>query len=228
MSGCLYILNFPNGKSYIGISKWGAQKRFAKHCESVRCGSKFAAHNAIRKFGPENTAVKTLVIADWPYLKALEKQAIAAFSTKAPDGYNMTDGGDGTIGHIHSAESRLRMSAAHIGKPLPPETKAKMSLAAKGKPKTKEHAANIGASRKGTQLSTEHRKKISVAHTGKRLTPEQRERISENLTGRPMSEKTRLTLIALNTGKLKSKESIAKRTAARAANRAARLAQAQA
>lgn len=93
--GCLYQIEFPNGKKYIGISKHSAEKRFAGHKKDSKDG-KLIVHNAIRKCGKENCKVVTLVVAnDIEYLKDLEIKAIAAFNTKYPNGYNCTKGGDG-------------------------------------------------------------------------------------------------------------------------------------
>ena len=93
--GCLYQIEFPNGKSYIGITKFSAEKRFSGHCKDSKCG-KLLVHNAIRKYGKENCKIKTLLVAnDIGYLKDVEIKAIAAFKTQHPDGYNCGKGGDG-------------------------------------------------------------------------------------------------------------------------------------
>jgi hypothetical protein len=54
-----------------------------------------------------------LVIAnDYEYLKHLECRAIRAFGTKVPNGYNMTDGGDGVLGVIVTDSGRIRRRQA--------------------------------------------------------------------------------------------------------------------
>lgn len=95
--GCLYQLTSPSGKSYIGITLKTAQERFEDHKVNYR-RRRTALHRAFRKYGPENFQLKTLVIAnDWKYLCDLECEAIVAFGTKGPSGYNMTGGGDGVV-----------------------------------------------------------------------------------------------------------------------------------
>jgi hypothetical protein len=108
--GCLYQLIFPNGKSYIGITRKTAEQRFKGHCLTSRNGiteypnyspeekaisdKKYGLDNfgrlpwltslgsAIRKYEEENIIVKTLVIAnDMEYLKELEIKAIKRYKT---------------------------------------------------------------------------------------------------------------------------------------------------
>lgn len=63
------------------------------------------------------------------------------------------------------------------------ETRAKMSAAHLGRPHSAEHRANIGAALRGRVLSAEHRAKISASQLGKPrgpgkpLSPEHREKI---------------------------------------------------
>jgi hypothetical protein len=95
--GCLYRIDFDNGKSYVGITTETAEKRFRGHYNSAY---NFSTTNnilfrAIRKYGINRLHVKTLAIAeDWGYLCYLEQRAIRIYKTKTPHGYNMTDGGE--------------------------------------------------------------------------------------------------------------------------------------
>lgn len=93
-SGCLYRLNFPNGKSYIGITTKTADKRFAEHVRYASGRkSKFAVHLAIARYGANAVQVTTLSVAEVGYLKELEVRAIVAFNARPPYGYNLTRGG---------------------------------------------------------------------------------------------------------------------------------------
>ncbi len=108
--GCLYRLTFPNGKTYIGVTKMTAAARFTQHAKAAtkqRKGSLLS--KAIIEFGAESVAVQTLVIADeGPYLKDLEIRAIKAFGTLKPSGLNSTTGGDGVFDPTGESESRRR------------------------------------------------------------------------------------------------------------------------
>lgn len=97
--GSLYRLSFPSGKSYIGITTRRLSVRWAQHVRDARKGVLTRVQSAIRKYGPENVRVEELVRAqDLSYLYEMERRAIVAFGTKAPLGYNRTDGGEGVIG----------------------------------------------------------------------------------------------------------------------------------
>lgn len=94
--GCLYRLEFPNGKCYIGITQLTAEFRWRTgHVRDTELGFDLLLHRAIRKYGATAVKVQTLVIADnWGYLQLIEKRAVKVFNAKTPTGYNMTDGGD--------------------------------------------------------------------------------------------------------------------------------------
>jgi hypothetical protein len=108
--GCLYQIEFPSGKKYIGISKHDADKRCVAHFVGAKNNGKLIVHNAIRKYGAEKCKVSTLVISNnIEYLKELEIKAIAALNTKSPNGYNCTRGGDGVVELSEEAE-KIRVS----------------------------------------------------------------------------------------------------------------------
>ena len=72
----------------------------------------------------------------WEKACAMEKQWIALYGRRDLGTgclVNLTDGGEGAIGLLHSEEAKLKMSLAKKGKPRSEETKRKMSLAKKGK-----------------------------------------------------------------------------------------------
>lgn len=90
----LYQLLLPNGKKYIGITSKTAQERFKRHCELRK--NKTAIQHAIHKYGKENVVVTILAECDnWELLCLAEMEAIEKFNTIAPNGYNLTLGGEG-------------------------------------------------------------------------------------------------------------------------------------
>lgn len=206
MRGCLYRLTFPNGKSYIGITKRTAVERFAQHAKSARIGKTgCAVHHAIAKFGPENVTVETLFVADLPYRIAMEVKVIEAFNTRAPNGYNMTEGGDGVCGF--DAVTRAKMGLANKGRKMTAETKAKISAARTGKiSPSAETREKIGAALRGRTLSAEHRDKIGHAHRGRKMTGE---RLASHLAahkGKVVSSETRALIGSYHKGKTISAE----------------------
>lgn len=111
--GCLYALDFPNGKRYLGISSKTAEERWQVHLMRVREGRAHALQNAIRKYGADNVKVSTLVVSDdWEYLCDLEKRAIVQFNTRVPHGYNLTAGGEGVVGNVLTEEALWNITAA--------------------------------------------------------------------------------------------------------------------
>ena len=83
-----------------------------------------------------------------------EQYYIKLFKTLYPNGYNLTEGGDGGI---LCEETRRKISKSHKGKTLSEEHRIKIGNANKGKP----------APNKGIPTSDETKKKISNANKGK-------------------------------------------------------------
>lgn len=126
--GCLYLLTSPSGKSYIGITSKTVEARWKAHNMRVQEGRDQALQKAIRKYGAESFKVQTLVIADkWDYLCDLERKAIAAFNTKAPNGYNLTDGGEGIVGRVHTEQASANMSAGQKRRARTDEEKKRLA-----------------------------------------------------------------------------------------------------
>lgn len=67
-------------------------------------------HNAIRKYGWDNFKVEKIIVnVPEEDLNNLERAYIAVENTKAPNGYNLTDGGEGASGYVHSETSRKKI-----------------------------------------------------------------------------------------------------------------------
>lgn len=177
--GCLYQIEFPNGKSYIGITVGTAEARLSEHLYNAKRGIDRGVYRAIRKYGESALKIKTLAIGGWDYLVALEKKAIAAFGTFGCGGYNMTEGGEGALGYKHRPDSLRKMGDTHLGnsyrkgKTFTDETKAKMSAAAFGRKLSPETKAKIGEASKGNQhglgrtKSAAERERLSMMAIGK-------------------------------------------------------------
>ena len=96
---------------------------------------------------------------------------------------NKTEGGEGSVGYVHTENSKLLMSANRSGKPawnkgvpMSPEQKIKLSSARQGigtlpaEVKSKISASLKGKNTwsKGRVLSDETKAKMAIAHTGKK------------------------------------------------------------
>jgi len=129
----LYIIvNRVNGKKYVGITN-NLQQRRREHYSGN--GSKII-WQAIQKYGANNLVMCARYAADELWIKEMEQTLIRVLNTRSPNGYNLTDGGEGSLGWKPSEETRKKMSEAHKGKTMWPrskETRHNISESRKGK-----------------------------------------------------------------------------------------------
>lgn len=184
-----------NGKIYIGKTSSKLNKRKSSHLSNARLNKcNMILHAAIRKYGEEKFAwdiVDRCLFHE--NVLMLEKKYIELFGSLIPNGYNMTAGGEGSLGLFPSKETRKKLSAAHkgklcgiknpmfgrcgdkhhgYGKHLSRETKLKLSLAMRGRHHSDEAKKKMSAAMKGKPKSEEHRRKMILAHLGKKHSPE--------------------------------------------------------
>ena len=166
-SGVVYLLTSPSGKQYVGQT-WDYGNCMSKY-RNGRCNRQPVLCRAIKKHGWNNfTAVKIVQgIETQEWLDKIETGYIKAFNTIAPNGYNLTTGGDGGK---PCAETRKKISESkrgeknpNFGKSPSPETRAKQSDAMRGKLKSPEHRAKMSASHIGKTKSLETRVKMSAS-----------------------------------------------------------------
>jgi hypothetical protein len=105
----LYKISFTEtNKCYIGITTKTAEHRLARHCSGK---NNYAIQNAIKKYGKENTVLTVLAYCDnWELLCLAEKEAIEKYNSKYPNGYNLTDGGEGNNGYKYTEEQKEMLS----------------------------------------------------------------------------------------------------------------------
>jgi group I intron endonuclease len=139
----LYVItNLVNGKQYVGIAV-GFGRRCREHISGH--GSKIV-YQAIQKYGIDNLRFEAWYEGDEQWIRTMERRAILALDAMAPSGYNLTFGGEGSLGWRASEETRRKMSEARKGKKLGPhseETRQKISEAHKGKKCSPEEAARL-------------------------------------------------------------------------------------
>lgn len=168
--GCLYRLEFPSGKSYIGVTLKTAALRLKQHVTDARRGDRLIGQ-AIRKYGAENCRVVTLVISDdFAYLKEMEKRAIAAFGTFRPGGYNSTMGGDGVIDPSGQSEIKRRAKLRETKKR--PEVIARLSAVHKAAWDDPEKKALRAQKMREMWANPVYRQMQSERHKGNKPTPE--------------------------------------------------------
>ena len=123
----LYLLTFSNGKSYVGVTK-RPNVRFRAHKKNAEMGKPFALSQAWRKHGEP---VMTIIgkVTNYETAFAMEIALIERLNTKAPGGYNMTNGGDSLVGVIRGEAWRAKISESNRRRAQLPEVRAAASKA---------------------------------------------------------------------------------------------------
>ena len=170
------ITNLLNSKQYIGVTKFSLEERFLQHTKRG-----FFLTEAIQKYGEQKFSIELIEEVKTPeQAYELEIFYIKEYNTKNPNGYNLTDGGDGIFGWQPTDEYRQECSErtkqlhknkkiGMYGKNHTEKTKEKMSQSAKGNQNCL-----------GRILSEETKLKISASHKGKILNDSTKDKISEN------------------------------------------------
>jgi len=146
------ITNINSGKSYIGITV-DYKRRMKQHFNSNKYENSYL-HRAIKKYSKKQFKYKIIYECNsWEELCKKEIECIKFLNTKIPNGYNLTDGGEGNLGWTPSKETRKKIGNGN-----------------KGKKHSKEHKKKISEACKNP--SAETRKKLSEIHKGKVLSAE--------------------------------------------------------
>jgi len=142
--GIIYKYTSPSGKVYVGQTTDEQGRRWDHQNETGKKKSKFG--KAINKYGFQNleykVLYKTILTEDISKLKrVLDKMETAyiEFYNSYENGYNLTLGGEGHLGYIHTEETKLKISKSNTGKKRSEESKLKMSNSQLGKSCIKVH-----------------------------------------------------------------------------------------
>lgn len=132
-----------SGKSYIGYTTRGLLRRMGGH-ESDAHTKRFTSlfHRAIRKYGFDDFEWTVLHedIGTDELLQVAEMCAIYVHETRAPMGYNLTDGGDGCLGFRHTEEGLRKMRGRKFSEEHKDKLKGEFS---------KEHRDNLSKAKLG-------------------------------------------------------------------------------
>lgn len=194
------IENKLTGKKYIGVTKGEINRRYKQHKQIAKNpgSSKHCyIHSAMLKHGLENFIVYQLDEANTKEeLFEKEKNWIKKLDTKL-NGYNETDGGEGTFGW-KPTEEQNKQNSERIKKVMQNENHRKL-LAEKSKlfwnnlseeekdiRRKQFNLTKIGnqnAKGKTWKLSEESKKKISISKKGRIVSDETKKKLSENRIG---------------------------------------------
>lgn len=169
------IANKLNNKNYIGWTNKKLENRMKNHFYRARMNWNSHLYNAIRLHGEENFDCMEIyqikgTNEDGKWLKDFMEEYFIIEYDSYNNGYNMTLGGEGTLGRIHSEETKKKISE-----------KAKGNSRAKGRKLSDEQKIIIGLSSRGRKWSeksknsirgrnnpcTEHAKIIHAKHAAK-------------------------------------------------------------
>ena len=178
--GCIYLIrNTVNGKAYIGkTAQHNVEKRrINQHLDG---NGSLVLGPAVKKYGKNAFAYEILHDGIIPeLLDSYEIEAIKKYNTLQPNGYNLTIGGEGTVGYKFTAEQCRKMSERRKGKPSGGKGK-KWSIEARRK-----HSKRLkgNTNKRGKKLSAESRNRISEVQKGRKASKETRQKMSGSRSG---------------------------------------------
>jgi group I intron endonuclease len=144
--------NKINGEIYIGYDSHWPNRMSVHKCNILKSKKDFYFYRALRKYGFDNFEWEVIYQSkDAEHcLRYMETHFIIEYNTyiyfKNCNGYNMTLGGEGTIGYKHTEE-----------------TKAKLRV-----PQSESHRNKLAKIRKGRILSSEWKEKIGESVRGEK------------------------------------------------------------
>ena len=151
-------------KSYIGQTINTMEERLNSHVLESLSGGKSHFHKAIRKYGIDNFISVILednipIMSDLKSMKTIASEKEIFYIEKFNsfiNGYNMTLGGEGTLG----------LEPWNKGKQHTSETKQKISNSMKNRSLSTSHKIKIGHSLIGHVVTEETKRKIRSSNTG--------------------------------------------------------------
>jgi len=166
-SGIYCIEKIDNGKKYVGKGKNLIDRMNSTH---INCTY---IYNAIKKYGKK--AFKRYIIEYCEPEEMLEREQyyINLWDTLSPNGYNLTKGGEGTLGYVHTPSARNKMSDANRkennpnwGKTMPEYQKIAIKEALTGRIVSLETREKISVAKSGWCMPIETKEKISYTTKG--------------------------------------------------------------
>lgn len=207
---CVYChTNKINGKKYFGITSKAPEARWKNGRGYDKTQVYF--YNAIQKYtwdGFEHEIISQGLTE--LEAKKLEVNLIALYKTNCRRynnptyGYNCTDGGDGTSGHLINEEIKKKISEAVIDN----YKKTGRKPWNYGIPMTDEQKEKIRQANTGREITEDIRRKLSDAKKGKPpnnagspMSEESKKKLSNSLKGHPVSNELKEQLSKLKKGR---------------------------
>lgn len=184
----------PSGKVYIGITSNTPSVRWGKNGNQYKDSKRF--YNAIKKYGWDNFKHEIL-LENQPEkaAKYTEKYLIRWYKIHRIS-YNITDGGEGTLGFSHPISEKCReaLKIANTGRKLTQEQKENLRRINTGKKASPETIEKLRLSHLGHKDSEETKRKKSLSRKGKKLSKESIEKLKKTKIGHTVSEEVRIKI----------------------------------
>lgn len=189
---CVYChTNKLNGKKYIGITKQKPEERWRQG----KGYKKGAFHNALKKYGWDGFS-HVVLYSELSEVEAKEKEIelIAKYHTnEEANGYNITEGGDGTSGYKRSADEIKAMSISrkgrHVGNRNPMYGKSGLLAPHYGIPMSDSAKEKAGAAIRARHIEGAYRNlsKAVLCEKGEEIIRYESIAVAERSTGVPGS-----------------------------------------
>lgn len=115
--GRIYLItNLVNDKKYIGKTKNTIERRWSQHLSNAKLNANKCIYleNAIRKYSKENFRMEVILICNVEQLDYYETSFIKSYMTNNREfGYNICDGGGGSINRPVTEDHRAKISKAN-------------------------------------------------------------------------------------------------------------------
>jgi hypothetical protein len=152
--------NVINEKQYVGFHA-------TNNLNDGYIGSGVLLHKKIEEYGVENFKKEILEFVTKNNWSEKETYWIKKLKTYVKDGgYNLTLGGDGTLGNVLSEETKEKIRIKAVGRKASKKTRKKISIGNRGKIISEKTKKALSKPRK-TGCSEERKRKISEANKGK-------------------------------------------------------------
>lgn len=184
------LTNSVNGHTYIGVTRFTPEYRFAQHLQNAASGRESYLYRAIRKYGSEAFSVEA-VASCWSRDDSswVERSVIQRERPR----YNQTNGGEATTGRRTDPESVARIAAKNRGQRRTPKQCARIRAAAIRRYEERPYLRDVhvriinsvrglvdqdkrrtaaGNAARGRVWSEESRRKLSASCMGRRYGPE--------------------------------------------------------
>ena len=197
ITGVYLIRNLHTGDVYVGSSSRSIVERWREHRGGLSRGRhrNQRLQHAWNKYGADMFAWEVLEHAEGhEAVLACEQRWIDHYwgGRMGVDCYNANRTAGSTAGHVHSPETRAKMSAAARERTASPETRAKLRAAQTGRTASPETRAKL----RERTASPETRAKLRAAQTGRTASPEARAKLRAAGLKRTASPETRAKLRA--------------------------------